>query len=84
MKIVLADVNNVAIFASQIKNLAMLIINVKEEESIDRALKRYKRKVNATKIIKELRKRKHFEKPSVVRRNEILSASYRLKKFGSN
>lgn len=59
----------------------MLIIKVKEEESIDRALKRYKRKVNSTRIIKELRKRKHFEKPSVVRREEILSAAYRSEKF---
>lgn len=60
----------------------MLIINVKEEESIDRALKRYKRKVRNTKVIQQLRKRKNFEKPSVTRRNEVLSAEYRLKKFG--
>lgn len=57
----------------------MLIINIKEEESIDRALKRYKRKVQSTKLIKELRNRKHFEKPSVKRRSEILSATYRDK-----
>lgn len=60
----------------------MLIINVKEEESIDRALKRYKRKLRDTKIIKELRKRKTYEKPSVRRRNEIIGARYRLEKFG--
>jgi len=60
----------------------MLIINVREEENIDRALKRYKRKVNSTKVIKELRNRKHFEKPSVVRRSEVLSATYRAEKFG--
>lgn len=60
----------------------MLIINVKEEESIDRALKRYKRKLRDTKIIKELRNRKNYEKPSVRRRNEILGARYRLDKFG--
>lgn len=60
----------------------MLIINVKEEENIDRALKRYKRKVNSTKIIKELRNRKNFTKPSVERRSEILSAAYRTEKFG--
>ena len=60
----------------------MLIINVKDEESIDRALKRYKRKFQRTKLIKELRSRKHFEKPSVRRRNEVLSAKYRLEKFG--
>lgn len=60
----------------------MLIINVKEEESIDRALKRYKRKLRDTKIIKELRNRKTYEKPSVRRRNEILGARYRMEKFG--
>jgi small subunit ribosomal protein S21 len=43
----------------------MLVINVKEDESIDRALKRYKRKFQSTKMIKELRKRKHYVKPSV-------------------
>lgn len=57
----------------------MLIINVKEEESIDRALKRYKRKVHSTRLIKELRKRQQFEKPSVHRRHEILNAVYRDK-----
>jgi len=60
----------------------MLIINVKDEESIDRALKRYKRKFRNVKLIKELRRRKHFIKPSVHRRNELLNAEYRLKKFG--
>ncbi len=60
----------------------MLIINVKEEESIDRALKRYKRKFLSTGTLKELRRRKHFTKPSVERRNEIISAEYRQKKFG--
>lgn len=60
----------------------MLIINVKEEESIDRALRRYKRKVNSTRVIRELRNRKHFIKPSVKRRNQVLSAAYRLEKFG--
>ncbi len=61
----------------------MIIINVKEEESIDRALKRYKRKHRNVGIVKQLRKRKHFIKPSVQRRNEVLDAAYRLEKFGS-
>ena len=56
----------------------MLVINVKEEESIDRALKRYKRKYQSVGILKEVRKRKTFEKPSVVRRNEVLNAEYRI------
>ncbi len=60
----------------------MLIINVKDDESIDRALKRYKRKFQSIGLIKELRKRRNFEKPSVKRRNEVLSAMYRQKNFG--
>lgn len=60
----------------------MLIINVKSEESIDRALKRYKRKFKQTRQLQELRRRKNFVKPSVQRRNEILNAIYREEKFG--
>ena len=62
----------------------MLIINVKDEESIDRALKRYKRKFQSTGMLKEIRSRKNFSKPSVERRNQILNAVYREKNYGSN
>jgi len=61
----------------------MLIIEVKNSDSIEKALKQYKRKVKRTGILKELRKRKHYEKPSVARRSEILKATYKRKKFGS-
>ena len=56
----------------------MLIIDRKEGESIDRMVKRYKRKHRDTKMI--LRKRKHFTKPSVKRRNEVLKAVYKKRK----
>ena len=59
----------------------MIIIDVKDEESIDRALKRYKRKHRDLKIRNQLRSRQYFTKPSVERRNEILDAEYRLKNF---
>ncbi len=58
----------------------MLIINVKDSENIDRALKRYKRKFQNAGIMKELRRRKEYVKPSIRRRNELLKAAYRLKK----
>lgn len=61
----------------------MIIIDVKDGESIDRALKKYKRKFERSGTLKEIRKRKHFTKPSVERRNELLKAEYRLKKYGS-
>jgi len=60
----------------------MLIINVKSDESIDRALKRYKRKFKQTRLLKEIRRRKHFVKPSVERRNEVLNAAYRQEMYG--
>lgn len=59
----------------------MLVINVKSEESIDRALKRYKRKFQSTRTLKEIRRRKHFVKASVVRREELISAKYRSEMF---
>ena len=55
----------------------MLIIDVKDGESIDRALKRYKRKYRDTKIMQEIRKRREYKKPSVTRRNEVLKAQYK-------
>ncbi|HMQ64516.1 MAG TPA: 30S ribosomal protein S21 [Flavilitoribacter sp.] len=55
----------------------MLIIDVKDGESIDKALKRYKRKFQNAGIMRELRTRKEFTKPSVKRRNEILKAQYK-------
>ncbi|MCB0707193.1 MAG: 30S ribosomal protein S21 [Saprospiraceae bacterium] len=59
----------------------MLIINVKDDESIDRALKRYKRKHQKTQLRQELMRRKNFVKPSVKRRHEVLKAVYLEQKF---
>ena len=53
----------------------MLVINIKENESIDKALKRFKKKFEKTGILKELRSRTAFEKPSVTRRTEIKKAA---------
>jgi small subunit ribosomal protein S21 len=55
----------------------MIIVNVKENESIDKALKRFKKKFEKTGVLKELRARTAFEKPSVRRRNQIIRAAYR-------
>lgn len=57
----------------------MLIIDVRDSDTIDKALRKYKRKFESTGMMKELRNRKHFVKPSVKRRNEVLNASYRDK-----
>ena len=59
----------------------MIVINVKENESIDKALKRFKKKFEKTGVLRELRSRTSYEKPSVKRRNEIIKAKYRQQKY---
>ena len=61
----------------------MIIVNIKEGETIDRALKRYKQKHRRIGVMNELRSRKHFTKPSVERRNEVLKAKFKLKKLSA-
>ncbi len=55
----------------------MLIIDVRDSDSIDKALKKYKKKFEKAGTIKELRRRQAFTKPSVKRRTEVLKAVYR-------
>lgn len=55
---------------------AMLIIPIKDGENIDRALKRYKRKFDKTKVVRELRARQAFTKPSVTKRAQVQKAQY--------
>lgn len=54
----------------------MLIIPIKDGENIDRALKRYKRKFDKTGVVRQLRSRQAFTKPSVVRRSQVQKAQY--------
>jgi small subunit ribosomal protein S21 len=62
----------------------MLIIPIKEGENIERALKKYKKKYEKTNVMKELRNRKEFEKPSVARRQEIIRAAYKQRMQSQN
>jgi small subunit ribosomal protein S21 len=54
----------------------MLQIPVKEGESIERALKKYKKKFEKTGVLKQLRERKQYIKKSVIRRQQIIKAEY--------
>ncbi|GAB4303068.1 MAG: 30S ribosomal protein S21 [Marinilabiliales bacterium] len=62
----------------------MIIVPVKEGENVDRALKKFKRKFEKTGVIKELRERKAYKKPSVKRREIKLRAIYRQKLQNQN
>ncbi len=54
----------------------MLIVPVKEGESIERALKKYKKKFERTGTMRELRGRQRFNKPSVIKREQRIKAAY--------
>lgn len=55
----------------------MLKIEVKEGESIERALKRYKRKYRRTKVLDQIRERQHYTKQSTERREALQKAEYK-------
>jgi len=55
----------------------MLILDAKDCENIDKALKKYKKKFEKSRTLNELRNRQSFTKPSVERRTQILKAAYR-------
>ncbi|MFV0391459.1 MAG: 30S ribosomal protein S21 [Paludibacteraceae bacterium] len=54
----------------------MIVVPVKEGENIERALKRFKRKFEKTGVVKELRRRQQFDKPSVTKREQNQHAVY--------
>jgi small subunit ribosomal protein S21 len=73
---------NVLIFQAHAVNLppnknTMLSIPVKEGDNIERALKRFKKKFDRTKRMRELRSRREFVKPSVVNREQRKKAVYK-------
>ncbi len=54
----------------------MIIVPVKDGENIERALKKFKRKFEKTGVIKELRRRQQYDKPSVLKRLKMEHAVY--------
>jgi small subunit ribosomal protein S21 len=58
----------------------MPLIKVREDESLENALKRFKRKCEKSGILTEIKKRQHYEKPSVRRKRKALAARKKLLK----
>ena len=54
----------------------MIVIPIKEGENIERSLKKFKRKFEKTGVVKELRARQAYTKPSVTKRQQKLKAIY--------
>lgn len=56
-------------------------IKIKDNESLDNALRRFKRQCAKSGILSEVRKREHYEKPSVKRKNKAEAAKRNKSKF---
>ena len=54
----------------------MIVVPVKEGENIEKAVKKFKRKFEKTGVVKELRARQQFDKPSVLNRLKRERAVY--------
>ena len=54
----------------------MIVVPVKEGENIEKALKKFKKKFEKTGVVKELRRRQAFNKPSEVKRERKMHAVY--------
>ena len=54
----------------------MIVVPVKEGENIEKALKKFKRKFEKTGVVKELRARQQFDRPSVLNRLKRERAVY--------
>jgi len=56
-------------------------VRVRDGESFEKALRRFKRQCEKDGILSEIRKREHFEKPSVKRKRKSLAARKKMLKL---
>jgi len=54
--------------------LGLPLVHVKEDESFENAFRWFKRKCEKSGILSELKKRQHFEKPSMKRKRKAIAA----------
>lgn len=66
----------VQVLTKHLNQNKMIIVPVKDGENIERALKKFKRKFEKTGVVKELRARQQFDKPSVLKRLKMEHAVY--------
>ncbi len=58
----------------------MTTVLVREDESFENALRRFKKQVEKAGVLSEMRKRQHYEKPSVRRKKKALAARKKMLK----
>ena len=58
-------------------------VSAKEGESFEKLLRRFKKKVEAAGVLKELRRREHYLKPSVRKKQKSAAADKRKRRTAS-
>lgn len=58
----------------------MALVRIRDGESFEQALRRFKKQCEKAGILSEIKKREHFEKPSVRRKKKSIAARKRLQK----
>ncbi|MFQ5658041.1 MAG: 30S ribosomal protein S21 [Candidatus Methylomirabilales bacterium] len=58
----------------------MTTVIVREDESFESALRRFKKQVEKAGVLSEMRRREHYEKPSVRRKKKALAARKKMLK----
>ncbi|MDX1905817.1 MAG: 30S ribosomal protein S21 [Bacteroidia bacterium] len=61
----------------------MIIVTIKDGETIDKALRRYKKKFEKTGVLKEVRGRMYYKKPSVERK-EVMKKAVSRQRYYAN
>ncbi len=61
----------------------MIEIRVKDSENFEAALRRFKKEVQQSGVLSEMRRREHYEKPSVKKKQKILAAKKKARKRGA-
>ncbi len=61
----------------------MIFVEIKENEGLDRALKRFKKKVERVRVLREARARMYYTKPTIKRKAQRVKAIYKQKMFNA-
>ena len=59
----------------------MSMVKIREHESLDKALRRLKKKLDKEGILKQMKKHEHYEKPSQRKRRKLLKSKSRPKSW---
>jgi small subunit ribosomal protein S21 len=57
-------------------------VKVKENEPFENALRRFKKQCEKAGVLSEVRRREHYEKPSIKRKRKMIAAKKKMARFG--